>query len=114
MNQSGFVIGLTDAANNPITDMGADWTSKWYGFGKFKHVAVHLGWTNLLIEGTLYLDYSCDPDGVIYTVKNVILLDGTFNEDLFIDANLAINNYRFRFEHTVGAGTVTAFHNYKN
>ena len=113
MSTPKFIVGLKDAAGDPITNMGANWTSKWYPF-PYNHLSSHLKWSNVAIEGTLHLDYSSDPAGSISSIKNSIVLDGTFDETLFLDANLAINSYRLRFEHTSGAGTVSAFHNYKN
>lgn len=110
---SGYKKGLEQADGTPIENLNADFTSKWYSFGEFLHMALHLGWDNIAAQGNLFLDYSCDPDGVIYTVKNDITLDGTFNEQMFLDANLAISNYRLRYVRISGNANLEMFHNNK-
>lgn len=113
MSVGKLVLGLKNSSDSDILNMNADWTSKWYPFGKFKDLSVQLKWSNISLLGTLYLDYSCDPNGSIFSTKNVLDVDGTFDEALFLDAALAINNYRLRFVHSSGTATVVAFHNYK-
>jgi hypothetical protein len=107
------IPGLKDAAGLDITNMNASWTSKWYSLVEFLHLCVQIGWSNMTPTGTLFLDYSADPDGNIFSVKNAITVDGTFDEQMFLDADLAANNYRLRFVRTAGAANLTVFHNYK-
>lgn len=113
MSIGQLIQGLEKANGDTIIDLNANWTSKWYPFGEFLNMAVHLKWSDINVQGSLYLDYSTDPDGSFYTVKNNIALDGSFDEMLFLDSNLAVTAYRLRFEHTLGAADLLSFHNYK-
>lgn len=115
MSVGKHIVGLKAVNGDDILDMDANWTSKWYPFGYFAHLAVQLKWDDPLVEGTLYLDYTADPDAAtdVYTVKNNVLLDGTFDEMLFLDSNLPVVSYRLRFEHSSGSADLLAFHNYK-
>lgn len=113
MSYPGLFKGLKDASDQPIEDLNADWTSKWYSFAKFVQFSLQLGWDNATVEGELFLDYSSDPDGSIFTVKSAVTLDGSFNEALFLDADLGVAAYRLRFTNSSGTANLTAFHNHK-
>lgn len=106
---------LTDQNEAPISNMDASWTSRWYSMGENLHLCIHLLWDDNSPEGDLYLDYSGDPidDGsqvtVGFSVKNQVVLDGTFQDEMFLDANLAVASFRLRFEHTAGAANLNTF-----
>jgi len=107
------IIGLRDQNYLPIIDLDADWTTKDYELGLNKHLCIQLGWDNAALEGDVFLDYSAeqgnDSDGVsVWTVKSAVNLDGTFQEVMFLDSNLAIGSFRLRFTHTLGSANMTA------
>lgn len=114
MGAPAYIQGLKDAGGADITNMGANWTSKWYPFGKWDIFSLQLLWSNAAITGTLYLDISSGPDGDIPENKNTIVVDGSFGQYTFLDAQLAVLSYRLRFVHTAGAGTLSkVIHSHK-
>jgi hypothetical protein len=107
------IFELVDENDNPITDMGVDWTSKAYDFENLLFLAAHVYWTNIAITGTLFLEYSCDHTRDrsaidVWEAKNEETLDGSYTSLMFLDSNLAIASFRLRFVHASGAGDVAA------
>jgi len=106
---------LEDSDGNEITNMGADWTTKWYRFEEFLHLAAQIYWSNAAITGTLELQISCgttrsddrDETPQPETLQSVDV-DGSFSLATFLESNLAASSFRFNFSHTGGAGTVKA------
>jgi hypothetical protein len=103
--------------------MNADWTTRPYEMEDNLHLAIHLIWSNPALTGTLYLDYSCAPlihgsmpmdiEG-LWLPNNTITLDGTDNQLMILDANLAITSFRLRFVHTSGTATLESYVNRKS
>jgi hypothetical protein len=105
--------GLLDEDGDPITSMGASWTSKAYEFGKNFHLAIQLTWDDVAPEGNVYLEYSCYKANEVipeegWTLKNVVDLDGSYKELLFLDSNLSTITFRLRFEHSTGDADLDA------
>ena len=106
--------GLKNVNGNPITDLNSNWESAPISFSAFRHLGIQLGWDNATVTGTLRLQYSCDPSGdgsdvSIWTDKNVLSLDGTFDEAMFLDANLPVGNVRLTFAHASGTANLVSY-----
>ena len=103
--------GLFETSGNPITNMNADWDSAPMPMGDFRHVGIQLGWDNSAVQGILKLQYTCDTQGdgsdiEQWSDKNLVSIDGTFSELLFLDGNLPVANYRLVFIHTSGTANL--------
>lgn len=108
--------GLIDESGNDIVDLNANWTSKPYSLGDFRSFGIQLLWDNAAVTGTMVLEYTCDPSGARdgaeiggWTEKNLVALDGSFAELLFLDADVPIANWRLRFVHTAGSANLETF-----
>lgn len=98
----------------PIVDLNASWTSAPIPMAEFKHIGAHLGWDNIAVQGTLRLQYSCDPSGDgndvnVWTDKTVVNVDGTFTEALFLDSNLAVGNVRLVWAFASGSASLETY-----
>lgn len=105
--------GLKDTADVLINSMNATWTTKAYALGENSMLSVHLAWTGAPV-GTLYLDYSserCDQGDTVssWVNKSSVTLDGSFNEQMFLDSLLSIASYRLRFVRTSGTGVLSSW-----
>jgi hypothetical protein len=97
---------LTDDSGNEITTMNTSWTTKAYELGSNLHLGIHLSWNNVAVQGTLTLEYSCDPvrhDGVaVWVEKKVVTLDGTFSDLMIVDSDVPIASFRLVWARTSG------------
>jgi hypothetical protein len=105
--------GIKDESNVLISSMGAAWTTQAYPMGQNTMLSVHLAWTGTPV-GTLYLDYSserCDQGDTVssWVNKTEVDVDGTFNEEMFLDAQLPVASYRLRFVSTSGTGVLSSW-----
>lgn len=107
---------LLDSDEAAIANMNADWTSKWYPLGKNNNLSVNLKWDDVSPTGNLYFEYSnvsisdiargADP---MEEEKNNLVLDGSFQSQMILDENLAVQSYRLRFVRTGGAANIVGF-----
>lgn len=105
---------LEDASGASILNMNASWTSKWYPMAEFKDLGWHLVWDSVAPTGNLFLEYTWDVGAAIgqadvigTEIKDTVALDGSFQSQAFLDANVAITGFRLRFAHTGGAANIT-------
>lgn len=108
---SSVIKGIKDVNNVDITSMSASWVTKPYGMDDFLHLGVHIFWDNPAITGTMELQYTCDPvasntDVNSWVTKNVVNVDGTFDDILFLDSNVPITAYRLVWQHISGTGNI--------
>jgi hypothetical protein len=108
------IRGLKRVDGSEITNLNANWETRPIPMSEFLNIGIQLGWDNILVEGVLTFQYSCDPKGdgsdvLIWTDKATVTLDGTFAEVLFLDALLPVGNIRLVFVHTSGAAELTAY-----
>jgi hypothetical protein len=111
--------GLLDINGQPIINMNGNWTSKPYQMNEFLHLGVHLFWNNPAVQGTMILQYTCDPVGDSQSIsnndvdswvdKNVVNIDGTFDDVMFLDANLPITAFRLLFLHISGSADLVSY-----
>lgn len=112
MNTKTFQ-GLNRQDGSVINNLNTGWTSKPYSLAEALHIATHLFW-DAAIEGTLYLEFSCDPKGDGTDVNgwvtaNTVLIPNTERELMILDSNLAVPLFRLRFEHSSGTANLTSF-----
>jgi hypothetical protein len=110
---------LQDASGIDIVNMNANWTTKTYPMGDNLHLCIHLFWDNIAPVGSMFLEYSGDPEAATqddtedeaasWVVKELTVVDGTFAELMYLDANLPVACFRLRFEWTSGAADLEAF-----
>lgn len=109
------IYSLETVAGAPIADMNSSWVTKAYDMIDFLHLCAHLVWDDLSPTGTLTLEYTGDPlkDGggepTSWATKNVTNVDGSFQEQMYLDANLPISAFRLRFDYISGAANLAAF-----
>lgn len=107
-------VGLEDSNDDEITSMGSSWTTKDYPMGFNDLLCIHLKWTGNP-QGTLYLDYSGQRSDIgnrpveDWVTKNIIVLDGTFNSEMILDALLAVASFRLRYVSNSGTGVLSAW-----
>lgn len=113
---------IKDEFSQPILNMNASWNSRPYELEDNVHLGIQLKWDNAAVTGTIYLDYSLSPivsgsspmtiEGDWLT-NNTVTLDGTFQQIMFLDANLAITAFRLRFVRTAGTANLLSYVNRK-
>lgn len=109
MSVPSIIEELKDVDGNPIISMNADWTSQPYPMGSNVHIASQFRWSDMTLTGVFYLDYTCAPidrisnieeeDWINFQAANLV---GDKNGVLFLDSNLAISAFRYRFENISG------------
>lgn len=109
MSVPNIITELRDEDNNLITNMNASWISKAYPLGSNVNTSFQFRWSDETLTGVLYMDYTCAPitkmdeiveeDWIQFAAANLV---GDKDGALFLDANLAISAFRFRFEHLTG------------
>lgn len=77
-------------------------------------LGIHLFWDDPSPLGTITLEYSCDPFGEnddvdSWVAKTVINVDGTFENLMILDSDLAIAAFRLVWARTSGSGTLKAY-----
>jgi len=94
----------------PITNLDESWVTRGYEAQDIKTLCAHFKWdvTNTP-QGTLYLEYSGDSikDNMpvtVYEIYNTVTLDGVLDSQMFLDANLPVATFRFRYEYISGSG----------
>lgn len=105
---------LKDENGNPIINMNGSWTSKIYSLGKHDSYGLQLYWDNAAVLGTVELQYTCQPAGestdvTAWTVKSSVVLDGTFNELMFLDALLPVASFRVVFTHAANGANLDSY-----
>lgn len=114
-NGLGVTYDLVDASNVAINDMDASWTTKAYEMIDHLHLCIQLQWDSLTPTGTMTLEYSGDPirEGAVeptnWIAKDITNIDGTFQELMYLDANLPIACFRLRFQHVSGAANLISY-----
>jgi hypothetical protein len=106
-----IIRGLKDISETPITSMGASWETIAYEFGHNLHLCVHVYWSNPSPQGILYLEYTGDPSPIpeSWILKDSVILNGTFQEHMFLDSDLAVYAFRLRFVHSSGGGAMESY-----
>lgn len=106
---------LYDDSDALINHMSSDWTAAAIPMGQNLHLCIHIFWDDPAVTGTLTLEYSADStwDGspVIedWVEFNVVNLDGTFSNVMFLDKDLPISSFRLRFDHISGTANMKAY-----
>jgi hypothetical protein len=103
---------LEDVNGNPLTDMSVSFTSKPYKMAEWEHYGIHLFWDNIAVQGTMLIDFTCDPVGDGTDVANWVnanseTVDGTFLELMFLKNFVPISAFRIRWVNSSGSATMT-------
>jgi hypothetical protein len=109
MSREKLIRSLIKDDGTEVTNLNSSFTSRPYQMGSHLHLGIQLKWTGSPL-GIMHLEYSCDPDSSSdddFEPYNSINMDGSFDGILFLDSNVAIAQFRLRYEST--SGTTSAF-----
>jgi hypothetical protein len=102
-------VKLADVNDDLIVSMGASWVSQAYRVLQSKFFSIHLVWNDDTPRGMLTLQYTNDQSLVEWIDKDIVNVDGTFEDVLFIDADITIAAFRIKFDRTAGDADLKSF-----
>jgi hypothetical protein len=106
---------LQDENGNEINSMGTSWTTRAYALGDNLHLCIHLFWTSITPQGVLTLEYSGDPVGdnsefvQQWIAKDITHLDGSFQDQMYLDANLPVASFRLKYVRISGTAGLSGY-----